>query len=247
MSARALVVIPTVDEAENVDTALRRVRAAVPDADVLVVDGASTDGTPDLVEQIAAELGQISVLRQPVRNGLGGAYRAGFAQGLEQGYDVLVEMDADLSHDAADLPALIGAATAGARLAIGSRYVPGGAIPNWPRFRRLISRGGNLYVNLVLGLNVRDATAGYRAYRAETLRDIGAGSTRAGGYAFQVEMAYRVARSGGGIVELPITFHDRVRGTSKMSGRIVAEAMLLVTRWAIRDRVLRRRSSHSNW
>jgi dolichol-phosphate mannosyltransferase len=238
--ARALVVVPTVDEATNLDPLLRRVRAAAPDADVLVVDGASTDGTPELAERLGDELGQISVLRQPERNGLGGAYRAGFEHGLAHGYDVLVEMDADLSHDPDDLPALIGAALTGARLAIGSRYVPGGATPNWPLLRRLISQGGNRYVNLALGLRVRDATAGFRAFRAQTLREIGAGTTRASGYAFQVEMAYRVARTGGGIVELPITFHDRVRGTSKMSGRIVAEAMLLVTRWAIRDRILRR-------
>jgi dolichol-phosphate mannosyltransferase len=189
---------------------------------------------------VGTELGRISVLRQPVRNGLGGAYRAGFAQGLADGYEVLVEMDADLSHDPADLPRLIEAVGHGARLAIGSRYVPGGATPNWPFFRKLVSRGGNRYVNVVLGLSVRDATAGFRAYRAETLIAIGAGETQADGYAFQVEMAYRVARTGGGIVELPITFHDRVRGTSKMSWRIIAEAMLLVTRWAIRDRLLRR-------
>jgi dolichol-phosphate mannosyltransferase len=237
---RALIVIPTVDEAPNLDPLLRQVRAALPEADVLIVDGASTDGTPELAEQLGQELDRISVLRQRERNGLGGAYRDGFEQGLAQGYDILVEMDADLSHDPADLPALVGAAAGGARLAIGSRYVPGGATPNWPLLRRLISQGGNRYVNLVLGLQVRDATAGFRAFRASTLRDIGAASTRASGYAFQVEMAYRVARTGGGIVELPITFHDRVRGTSKMSGRIVAEAMLLVTRWAIRDRILRR-------
>jgi dolichol-phosphate mannosyltransferase len=240
MSVRALVVIPTVDEVDNVDEVLRRVRAAVPEADVLVVDGVSTDGTPELVERLGTELGNIAVLRQGERNGLGGAYRAGFAQGLADGYDVLLEMDADLSHDPSDLPRLVAAAADGARLAIGSRYVAGGTIPNWPFLRRCISRGGNLYVNLVLGLHVRDATAGFRAYRAETLREIGAGSTRAGGYAFQVEMAYRVARTGGGIVELPITFHDRVRGSSKMSLRIVAEAMLLVTRWGVRDRLLRR-------
>ena len=181
------------------------------------------------------------MLRQPVRNGLGGAYRAGFARGLAGGYEVLIEMDADLSHDPADLPRLIGATESGARLAIGSRYVPGGQTPNWPFFRRFISRGGNRYVNLVLGLSVNDATAGFRAYRADTLVDIGAGETQADGYAFQVEMAYRVSRSGGGIVEIPITFYDRVRGTSKMSMRIIVEAMLLVTRWAIRDRILRRR------
>jgi dolichol-phosphate mannosyltransferase len=240
VAVRALVIIPTVDEAPNVDEVLRRVRAAVPDAHVLVVDGASTDGTPDLVEALAEELGQISVLRQATRNGLGGAYRDGFDRGLAEGFDVLVEMDADLSHDPSDLPALIGAAADGARLAIGSRYVPGGATPSWPLSRRLISQGGNRYVNLALGLHVRDATAGFRAFRASTIREIGAQTTKASGYAFQVEMAYRVARTGGGIVELPITFRDRSRGTSKMSSRIVVEAMVLVTRWAIRDRILRR-------
>jgi dolichol-phosphate mannosyltransferase len=240
MSARSLVIIPTVDEASNIVEVLRQVRAAAPEADVLVVDGASSDGTADLAEQAAAELGAIRVLRQPARNGIGGAYRAGFELGLGEGYDVLVEMDADLSHDPADLPTLLAAAHSGARLAIGSRYVPGGATPFWPWHRLLLSRGGNRYVNLVLGLGVRDATAGFRAFRAATLEAIDYATTRADGYAFQVEMAYRVARTGGGIVEHPITFRDRVRGTSKMSGRIVAEAMLLVTTWAIRDRILRR-------
>jgi dolichol-phosphate mannosyltransferase len=240
MSARSLVIIPTVDEAANIVEVLRQVRAVAPEADVLVVDGASGDGTADLAEQAGAELGSIRVLRQPERNGIGGAYRAGFELGLREGYDVLVEMDADLSHDPADLPTLLRAAHDGARLAIGSRYVPGGATPFWPWHRLLLSRGGNRYVNLVLGLGVRDATAGYRAFRASTLEEIDYGTTRADGYAFQVEMAYRVARTGGGIVEHPITFRDRVRGTSKMSGRIVVEAMLLVTTWAVRDRVLRR-------
>jgi dolichol-phosphate mannosyltransferase len=240
MTARSLVIIPTVDEASNIVEVLQLVRANAPEADVLVVDGASGDGTADLAERAAVELGQVRVLRQPVRNGIGGAYRAGFELGLDEGYDVLVEMDADLSHDPADLPTLLASAHGGARLAIGSRYVPGGATPFWPWHRLLLSRGGNRYVNLVLRLGVRDATAGFRAYRASTLREIDHTTTRADGYAFQVEMAYRVARTGGGIAEHPITFRDRVRGTSKMSGRIVVEAMLLVTSWAIRDRVLRR-------
>lgn len=237
---RSLVVIPTVDEASNIVEVLERVRQAAPTADVLVVDGASRDGTPDLVEQVGRELGQIRVLRQPERNGLGGAYRSGFAKGLAEAYDVLVEMDADLSHDPAALPSLLEAVEAGARLAIGSRYVPGGGTPGWPRRRRLLSIGGNTYANLVLGLHVHDATAGYRAYRAQTLHDIDYASTHADGYGFQVEMAYRVVRTGGGIVERPITFQDRTRGTSKMSGRIVVEAMLLVTWWGIRDRIFRR-------
>ena len=182
-----------------------RARRAVPDADVLVVDGVEhRRHRRSWRRRSGAELGQIS------RAAPGGAQRAraartgpGSSTGSSEGYDVLVEMDADLSHDPADLPALCGAAEEGARLAIGSRYVPGGAIPDWPCHRRLLSRGGNLYVNLVLGLSVRDATAGFRAYRAETLRDIEHGTTRADGYAFQVEMAYRVSRTGGGIVELP--------------------------------------------
>ncbi len=240
MPVRSLVIIPTVDEGENLRELLPRVRAAAPDADILIVDGASEDGTPEVAEELGRQLGQITVLRQEVRNGLGGAYRAGFAQGLALGYDVLVEMDADLSHDPVELPALLDAATRGARLAIGSRYVPGGGVPDWPLPRLLLSRWGNRYVNAVLGLHVRDATAGYRAFRADTLREIDYESSRANGYAFQVELAYRVARTGHGIVELPITFHDRTVGTSKMSSRIVGEALVLVTGMAIRTRVLRR-------
>jgi glycosyltransferase involved in cell wall biosynthesis len=245
MSLRTLVVIPTVDEAENIVEVLERVRAAVPAAHVLVVDGASRDGTVELAEATGARLGQIEVLRQLERNGLGGAYRAGFAQGLGDGFEVFVEIDADLSHDPGDLPALLGAVEEGARLAIGSRYVPGGATPDWPRARRWLSIGGNRYANLALGLGVRDATAGYRAYRDSTIRDIDFLGTRADGYGFQVEMTYRVVGTGGGIVECPITFRDRTRGTSKMSSRIVVEAMLLVTGWALRDRVLRRPSPYA--
>jgi dolichol-phosphate mannosyltransferase len=238
---RPLVVIPTYQEADNIATVLQRVRAALPAAHVLVVDDGSPDGTADLAEAAGAEVGDVHVLRRPAKAGLGSAYRAGFATGLEHGHDVLIEMDADLSHDPADLPRLVRAVEDGAGLAIGSRYVPGGATPHWPLPRRLISRWGNRYVGMVLGIGVRDATAGFRAYRAEVLQAIDHESTRADGYAFQVEMAYRVRRQGSGITELPITFSDRVRGTSKMSGRIVVEAMLLVTWWGIRDRILRRR------
>jgi dolichol-phosphate mannosyltransferase len=247
VSLRSLVVIPTVDEAENIVEVLQRVREAAPAAHVLVVDGASSDGTPDLAEQVAAELGQIEVLRQGQRNGLGGAYRTGFAWGLSDGYQILVEMDADLSHDPADLPALLAAVEGGARLAIGSRYVPGGATPDWPLRRRMLSRGGNIYANLALGLGVHDATAGFRAYPATTIREIEHLDTRADGYGFQVEMVDRVIRTGGGVVETPITFRDRTRGTSKMSSRIVVEAMLLVTRTALRRRILRRGAADGRW
>lgn len=242
VAGRILVVIPTYEEAGNVAVVLTRVRRAVPEADVLVVDSASPDGTAELAEKVGEELGGIDILRQGAKRGLGAAYRDGFAEGLRRGYQVLVEMDADLSHDPASLPSLLRAIDDGAALAIGSRYVPGGAIPEWPALRRLVSRAGNHYVGLALGIEVRDATAGFRAYTAEILDAIDYGSTRADGYGFQVEMAYRVVRAGGRVVEVPITFADRVRGTSKMSGRIVVEAMALVTWWGLRDRVLRRRS-----
>jgi dolichol-phosphate mannosyltransferase len=234
------VVIPTYQEAENIETVLRRVRAAAPEVAVLVVDDGSPDGTADLAEAVGGEVGRVSVLRRAAKSGLGSAYRAGFDLGLEAGHDVIVEMDADLSHDPADVPRLLAAVAEGAALAVGSRYVPGGATPHWPVHRRFLSRGGNRYAGIVLGLGVRDATAGFRAYQAAVLRRIDFATTRADGYAFQVEMAYRVAQAGGPIVELPIVFSDRVRGTSKMSGRIVVEAMALVTWWAVRDRLLRR-------
>ena len=237
---RVLVCIPTYEEADNIANVLRRVRAAVPAADVLVVDDGSPDGTADLAEALGEELGQIDVLRRTAKSGLGNAYRAGFALGLERGYDVMVEMDADLSHDPAALPALLHAVEDGADLAIGSRYVPGGSIPHWPWHRKALSRWGNRYAGVVLGLAVRDITAGYRAYRAEMLRAIDLPTVRADGYGFQIEMAYRVAQHHGRIVEVPIDFVDRTLGTSKMSGNIVVEALLLVTWWGLRDRFRRR-------
>lgn len=237
-----LVVLPTYQEAQNIRTVLERIRAAAPDAHVLVVDDGSPDGTADLAEEAGAVLGGIDVLRREAKGGLGPAYRAGFAWGLERGHDPILEMDADLQHDPEVLPLLI-EATSGDRhdLAIGSRYVPGGAIDGWPRNRQLLSRWGNRYIGIMLSMPVRDATAGFRSYRAEILRKIGLDQVRADGYGFQIEMAYAVSRVGGRIIEIPITFHQRRSGESKMSPSIVSEALALVTRWGIRDRVDRLR------
>jgi len=236
---RTLIVLPTFNEADNIVEVLQKLRAVVPEASVLVVDDSSPDGTADLVEEVAAEIGDVSVMRRPAKSGLGSAYRDGFRHGLAAGYDVMVEMDSDLSHDPAALPSLLAAAADGAALALGSRYIPGGSIPDWSWHRRALSRWGNRYAAAVLGIDVNDATSGYRAYRAEALADIDFHTVQADGYGFQVEMAYRVLASGGRIVEVPISFTDRVRGESKMSSSIVVEALVLVTWWAIRDRILR--------
>ena len=236
---RALIVLPTFNEADNIVEVLQKLRAVVPEASVLVVDDASPDGTADLVEEVAEQIGDISVMRRPAKSGLGSAYRDGFRRGLSVGYDVMVEMDSDLSHDPAALPLLLTAVADGAALALGSRYIPGGSIPDWSWHRRALSRWGNRYAAAVLGIDVKDATSGYRAYRAEALTNIDFHTVQADGYGFQVEMAYRVLASGGRIVEVPISFTDRVRGESKMSSRIVIEALVLVTWWAIRDRLLR--------
>ena len=236
---RTLIVLPTFNEADNIVEVLQKLRAVVPEASVLVVDDASPDGTADLVEEVAEQIGDVSVMRRPAKSGLGSAYRDGFRRGLSVGYDVMVEMDSDLSHDPAALPLLLTAVADGAALALGSRYIPGGSIPDWSWHRRALSRWGNRYAAAVLGIDVKDATSGYRAYRAEALTNIDFHTVQADGYGFQVEMAYRVLASGGRIVEVPISFTDRVRGESKMSSRIVIEALVLVTWWAIRDRVLR--------
>jgi dolichol-phosphate mannosyltransferase len=234
---RTLVVLPTYQEADNVAPVLRRLREAVPAATILVVDDGSPDGTADLAEAAGRELGQVEVLRRSGKQGLGSAYRAGFAHGIERGFEVMVEIDADGSHDPGALPSLLAAVEGGADLAIGSRYVPGGEIPDWPPIRRFISKAGNVYVQAVLRLGVKDATAGFRAYRADMLRRLDVLEIRAEGYGFQVEMVYRIARLGGRVVEVPITFTDRVEGVSKMSWKIVGEAFVLVTLWGIRDLV----------
>lgn len=227
--------VPTYNEAENIEPFLRAVRAAVPEADILVVDDNSPDGTGQLADTFAAELGRIKVLHRPGKQGLGSAYRHGFTLALDEDYDVIVSMDVDFSHDPAVIPQLLAGIDAGADGVVGSRYVPGGGTANWPVHRRLLSRWGNRYVAMLLGLGVRDATSGFRAYRASALRDIDHGATSAEGYAFLTELVRRLATRGHPITEVPITFRDRERGTSKMSGRIIVESMLLVSRWGASD------------
>ena len=236
---RTLVVLPTFNEADNIVEVLGLLRAVVPEASILVVDDSSPDGTADLAEQTGAELGQIEVMRRPAKSGLGSAYRDGFRHGLTLGFDVLVEMDSDLSHDPHALPSLLAAVEDGASLALGSRYIPGGSIPDWSWHRRALSRWGNRYASRVLGMDIADGTSGYRAYTSPALAKIDFHTVRADGYGFQIEMTYRVLRSGGSITEVPISFTDRIRGESKMSSRIVVEALVLVTAWGIRDRILR--------
>lgn len=236
---RALVVLPTYDEAANIEEVLRRLRDVSPSTSILVVDDASPDGTADIAEKVAEDIGGVEVMRRRAKSGLGSAYRDGFRKGLTTGHDVLVEMDSDLSHDPAALPTLLEGVEGGVDLMIGSRYVPGGSIPDWSWYRRALSKWGNRYAAGVLGMDVRDATSGYRAYSAEALARVDFHTVRADGYGFQIEMAYRVLATGGRLREVPISFVDRARGTSKMSGWIVAEALALVTWWGLRDRVLR--------
>ncbi len=237
---RTLVITPTYDEVENIEEFLRRTRAAVPDADVLVVDDNSPDGTGALAERVGAELGQVHVLHRELKEGLGVAYRAGIGWGIDQGYEIICHMDADLSHDPAALPTLLRHLVDDpADLVIGSRYIPGGSIPHWPWFRRMLSKVGNFYAGLVLGTSVRDNTTGYRAYRATMLKDMDYASTRSKGYGFMIETAYRVWLRDGRIVESPIAFTDRVRGHSKMTLTVAAEELLLVTWWGVRDRTQR--------
>ena len=242
---RTLVVLPTYQEAANLAAVLRDLRQAVPSATLLVVDDNSPDGTADVADAVGRKLGNIEILRRAAKTGLAGAYCAGFAVGLERGYDVIAHMDSDRSHDPAALPALL-AALEKADMVIGSRYIAGGSIPDWPRWRRALSAGGNRYATLLLGLKVRDATSGFRVYRAELLRTVNPASLQADGYGFLIEMTHRVGRAGATTVEIPITFSDRVEGSSKMSLPIVAEALVLVTRLGIRGWSSRRRSKRSS-
>ena len=232
---QVLVVIPTYNESENIEGVLHKVRGALPDATVLVVDDGSPDGTGDMAEQVGSQIGNIEVLRRSEKAGLGSAYRAGFRWGLDRGFDVCVEMDADLSHDPDALPDLVAPLDGGngVELVIGSRYVPGGSIPKWAWHRRLLSRGGNVYASALLGLGVTDSTAGFRAYAATVLNRIALDSIRAEGYGFQIEMTYQAKQAGATIAEVPIRFVDRTKGESKMSTFIVVEAFGLVTWWGI--------------
>jgi dolichol-phosphate mannosyltransferase len=238
---KILVIIPTHQEAENIVAVIPRIFSAVPDAHILIVDDASTDGTPDLAEELDAGRGMISAIRRSTKDGLGNAYRVGFAWGLEHNYDILCEIDADLSHDPAVLPELISPVALGAQLAIGSRYIPGGAIVGWPKKRLALSRWGNRYVALMLGLAINDATAGFRAFDANIIRKCHLLDTRSDGYMFQVETTYRLVRAGARIVEIPIVFTERLLGHSKMKSSIVKEALWLVTKWGLRDMFTRRR------
>ncbi|HSH59345.1 MAG TPA: polyprenol monophosphomannose synthase [Acidimicrobiales bacterium] len=236
---RVLVVLPTYQEAQNIEEVLRCLRAAVPGVDVLVVDDSSPDGTAEVAKAVGDELGRVDVLVRPSKSGLGSAYRTGFREGLARGYEVLVEMDSDLSHDPRALSALLAAVDEGAALAIGSRYVAGGRIPDWSLYRRSLSRLGNRYADRLLRLDVADATSGFRAYDADVLGQLDLDAGSAEGYAFQIEMTYRICRGGGRVVELPISFADRTCGRSKMSLPIVLEAFVLVTHWGFVERLRR--------
>ena len=228
--------VPTYQEAPNVERFLRTVRETVPEVDLIVVDDNSPDGTGEIAERVAAELGRVRVLHRRAKEGLGAAYREGFRTAIDAGYDVIVQMDCDFSHDPAVIPTLLGLVADGADCAIGSRYVPGGSTPGWPLHRKLLSRWGNRYTAFVLKLPIRDTTGGFRAYRASTLDRIDIDGTRANGYAFQNETAFRMVHAGLRLDELPITFVDREAGTSKMSVKIMAESMARVTTWGARLR-----------
>jgi dolichol-phosphate mannosyltransferase len=228
---RVTVALPTYNELLNLPLIVPEILAH--GYRLLIIDDNSPDGTGRLADSLAADLPSISVIHRPAKQGLGPAYAAGFDRALAQGAEVVIEMDADFSHDPADLPRLVAAIEDGAHLAIGSRYVPGGATPEWPWLRRVISRAGNLYARMMLGFPVRDATAGFRAFTADALKILPYGKAEASGYGFQVEMAWRAHQAGLKIVEVPITFRDRTRGTSKMGLSIVLEAMRLVTVWGL--------------
>ena len=232
---RVLVVIPTYNERDNLERIVGRTRTAVPDADILVADDNSPDGTGELADKLADDDTHVHVLHRPGKEGLGAAYLAGFRWALDRGYGVLVEMDADGSHRPEDLPRML-TALEDADLVLGSRYVPGGTVVNWPWHRLVLSRGGNTYARLALGVPLRDITGGYRAFRRETLVGLGLDGVESQGYCFQVDLAWRAVRGGFRVVEVPITFVERELGTSKMSGSVVREALWRVTEWGVASR-----------
>jgi dolichol-phosphate mannosyltransferase len=228
MPGPAWIVVPTYNEAENLEPLVAAVRATVPDARILVVDDASPDGTGAIADALAAGDDHVEVLHRPGKAGLGLAYVNGFAHALRAGAGFVIEMDADLSHDPGDVPRLLERARAGADLVLGSRYVDGGGVRDWDLLRRVISRGGCRYARTVLGVGVRDLTGGFKCFRATTLRAIDFETVRSEGYAFQVELTYRALARGLRVEEVPITFRERSAGESKMSARIAVEAMWLV-------------------
>jgi dolichol-phosphate mannosyltransferase len=239
VTAPVLVIIPTYNESENLERIVTRVHTHNPEVHVLVADDNSPDGTGEIADKLAAVDERVHVLHRGGKEGLGAAYLAGFRWGLDAGYAVLVEMDADGSHRPEDLPRLLAALDAGADLVIGSRYVKGGTVVNWPKSREFLSRGGNTYVRLATGMRLHDATGGYRAFRRATLGGLGLDDVESAGYCFQVDMARRTVRAGFKVAEVPITFVEREFGTSKMSGNIVLEALWRSTVWGFQDRTAR--------
>lgn len=229
-----LIVLPTYNEIENLEIILGRIRASGVEADVVIVDDSSPDGTGQLADRLAAADERLSVIHRPVKQGLGPAYISGFAKAATGEYRFVVEIDADGSHDPAELPTMIQLARNGADLVIGSRWVPGGAVRNWPLSRQLISRAGNIYSRVMLRSRIRDITAGFRVYRSEALQSLDFSTLTARGYGFQIEMAWSLERAGMKVVEHPITFVERTAGVSKMRGAIVVEALLKVTLWGLR-------------
>ncbi|WP_037570681.1 polyprenol monophosphomannose synthase [Phaeacidiphilus oryzae] len=234
---KILVIIPTYNEIENLPRITARVRAAVPEAHVLIADDNSPDGTGRLADELAAEDPNLQVMHRAGKEGLGAAYLAGFRWGLDRGYDVLVEMDADGSHQPEELPRLLTGLETGADLVLGSRWVTGGRVVNWPKSREVLSRGGSMYSRLALGVQLRDITGGYRAFRRATLEGLGMDEVASQGYCFQVDLAWRAVRKGYRVVEVPITFVERELGASKMSRSIVLEALGRVTVWGVRSRL----------
>lgn len=235
-----LVIIPTYNEAENIAWIVGEVLRHRPEVNILIADDNSPDGTGEIADKLATGDARVHVMHREGKQGLGSAYRAGFVWGIERGYDVLCEMDADGSHRPEDLQRLLDASDAGADLVLGSRWVPGGGVVNWPWYRRFISRGGTFYAQVMLGIPIKDATGGYRAFRRETLERLPLGEVASQGYCFQIDMARRVLEQGMTIVEVPITFVERVRGESKMSGHIVREALWRVTVWGLQRLVPKR-------
>jgi dolichol-phosphate mannosyltransferase len=230
-----LVVIPTYNERDNLGPIVERLHAALPSAHVLVVDDGSPDGTGELADEMSAADPRVHVLHRSEKAGLGAAYLAGFRWALDRNYAVIVEMDADGSHAPEDLPRLLDALR-DAELVLGSRYVPGGRVVNWPKRREFLSRGANLYTQVALGAGVRDITGGFRAYRREVLEKVNLGTVASQGYCFQVDLAWRALEAGFRVAEVPITFTERQHGVSKMSGDVVREALWRVTKWGLRRR-----------
>lgn len=238
---RSILVLPTFNERENIEKFLTRVRETNPSLSIVVVDDLSPDGTGAIVEQLSNTDSLLSVIHRSGKKGLGAAYLAGFARALECGFDNIVTMDADFSHDPAVIPSLLGALENDSAVAIGSRYIPGGSIVGWPLHRHVLSKYGNFYTRFVLGLTPRDCTSGFRAYRSTTLAAIDLDSIKGDGYVFLTSILRRIQQQQLKVTEVPITFTDRVEGQSKMSPRIVAESMLLVTLFGLKDLLRRNR------